>query len=85
MEKLKPCPWCKSTIDIVPCDDEGNIHRESGYENDPWSGLGYLLVHELPYDVECPIATHPGDDSPLGRNIYDSKEAAIKAWNKHAI
>lgn len=78
---IKPCPWCGKIPVIVPCDDEGNIHTEEGYEENPWSGLGYLILHEQPYDIKCVIATHPADGTALGRTIYDSREDAIAAWN----
>ena len=48
--ELKPCPWWGKLPTIVPCDDEGNIHTEEWYEEEPLSGLGYLLLHEQPYD-----------------------------------
>ena len=75
MDKKLICPFCGREVRIVVCDDEGNIHPDE-YEDDPWSGLGYMLVHEEADGVQCPIATEP--DEPLGRLIYDSREEARK-------
>lgn len=83
MEKeLLPCPFCGSEIRIVVCDDEGNI-REDNYENDPWSGLGYRLYHDIAdcKNGNCPIAGHEGDGE-MGIWIYDTREDAIEAWNR---
>ncbi len=79
MDKKLTCPFCGREVRIVVCDDEGNIHPDE-YEDDPWSGLGYMLVHEEADGVQCPIATEP--DEPLGRLIYDSREEAADTWNK---
>ena len=79
--KLTPCPFCNGEVKIVVCDDEGNDHNDD-YENDPWSGLGYKLRHtgeDVPNGVECPIATHDGED--LGKLIYDTREEAATIWN----
>ena len=80
--KLK-CPFCGGEVHIVVCDNEGNTHNEE-YENDPWSGLSFALVHEqrdVPEGRECPIATHDDDDVHLGMWLYDTRKEAIKAWN----
>jgi hypothetical protein len=81
MEDLKPCPFCGRIPRIAVCDDEGNLHHEE-YENDPWSGLGYLLEHVAieENDYICPVATF--EDEPIGTRIYDSREEAINAWNR---
>lgn len=81
--KLKPCPFCGNKIKLVVCDDEGNIHYETGYENNPWSGIGYKLCHEIDDDPEqdCPIAGYKGEGE-MGIYIYDTREDAIEAWNK---
>ena len=80
--KLKSCPFCGSKIRIVVCDDEGNTHDDN-YVNDPWSGLGYQLYHDITDDSnnQCPIARHEGEGI-MGVWIYDSKEEAIEAWNR---
>lgn len=78
------CPFCGGTVHIAVCDDEGNIHDEE-YEKDPWSGLGYVLIHEekdVPKTEGCPIATYDDDNSKLGIYIYDTKEEARQVWNK---
>ena len=55
--ELKPCPFCGAKIKVIVCDYEGNRHDEE-YENDPWSGLGYELYHDIEDDnaSDCPIA-----------------------------
>ena len=76
MTKLLPCPFCGGMTKVVQCDDEGNVRGEE-YESNPWSGLGYRVVHE---SDDCPIST--GED---GYNlIYDSREEAVEAWNNRA-
>lgn len=76
MSELKPCPFCGCKSKIVQCDDEGNVRGEE-YESNPWSGLGYRVVHE---SDDCPIST--GEE---GYNlIYDSREQAVEAWNNRA-
>lgn len=76
MSKLLPCPFCGGEAEIVQCDDEGNVRGEE-YESNPWSGLGYRVVHE---SDDCPIFT--GED---GYNlIYDSREEAESHWNRRA-
>ena len=83
MNELK-CPFCGGTVRIVVCDDEGNYPKPEGYEDEPWSGLGYLLCHSEKDAIgECPIAGEPYEDM-LGRIIYDTPEEAIAAWNKRA-
>lgn len=73
------CPFCGEPVLICVCDDEGNLH-ELEYENDPYSGLGYVLVHWT--EVTCPIASFDGET--LGREIYDTIEEAVNAWTcKH--
>lgn len=82
--ELMPCPFCGGKASILVCDDEGNIHDES-YEQDPWSGLGYMLQHtreDVPEDIDCPIATSKGEG--LGMLIYDTREEATEVWNKGA-
>lgn len=82
MNKLKPCPFCNGIVRIVICDDEGNYPKSPDYEDDPCSGLGYLLCHSTEdANGECPIAGHPGEDN-LGITIYDTIEEATNAWNK---
>lgn len=77
------CPFCGGEVHITVCDDEGNLHYEEGYEENPWSGLGYKLVHER-CDVKskrsCPIATYDEDCTQLGTYIYDTCEEAENAW-----
>ena len=81
LDNLKVCPFCGSSISIVVCDDEGNIHPDE-YEHNPWSGLGYMLYHDINDDPKgrCPIAGHEGE-GVLGTFIYDTREEATEAWN----
>lgn len=79
MAKLK-CPFCGGEVSVVVCDDEGNL-RNDEYENDHWSGLGYLLYHDKSQAKgDCPIAQHEGE-GVLGTRIYDTRKEAVQAWN----
>ena len=84
MSELKPCPFCGAHIRIVVCDDEGNVHDDD-YENNPWSGIGYRIYHDITDDSSnsCPIARHEGEGE-LGIWIYDSRSEAIETWNRRA-
>lgn len=77
-EKLRPCPFCGGKARLQLTDDEGNFKDESYLEN-PYSGVGYVIVHDISDSGTCPIATD--SDSSQGSYIYASKEAAINAWN----
>ncbi|RKS87285.1 hypothetical protein DES39_0505 [Orbus hercynius] len=77
--KLLPCPFCGGKAHIAVCDAEGNPHDDS-YENDPWSGLSYTLMHSFIENELCPIAHF--EDTTLGTTLYDSREELIKAWNE---
>lgn len=79
IEKLIPCPFCGREARLQLTDEEGNFKDESYLEN-PYSGVGYVIVHDISDSETCPIATHC--DEVLGTNIYTSKEAAINAWNR---
>lgn len=79
--KLDPCPFCGGEVEVVVCDDEGNIHSEE-YECDPWSGLSYGLRHMADRNANCPIAE--GWDDLLGCYLYDTREEAVAAWNRRA-
>ena len=77
--KLKNCPFCgKQAVYIAVCDDEGNYHGQIGceYENDPWSGLSYALMHEG--WGECILCT---SDEVMGGVLFDTAEEAADAWN----
>lgn len=79
MEEMNPCPFCLGEARIAVCDSEGNI-RDWAYEDDPYSGMSYGIVHGLgDYSGECPIAS----DDPLPW-LYDTREEAIGAWNHRA-
>lgn len=76
-EKLRPCPFCGGKARLQPTDDEGNFKDESYLEN-PYSGVGYVIMHDTSNSTDCcPIATD--SDSSQGSYIYASKEAAINA------
>jgi hypothetical protein len=75
---MRKCPFCGRLPRLQLCDREGN-HKPDEYANDPWSGLGYLIVHEYEKAVQCPIATHEGET--IGCQRYDSPEEAKAAWN----
>lgn len=78
-EKLRPCPFCGGEAKIQLTDSEGNGKSESYLEN-PYSGVGYVIVHDISNSADCcPIATDY--DVVQGGNIYTSKEEAINAWN----
>lgn len=76
---LKKCPFCGGNAHIIVCDGEGNHHRDE-YENNPWSGLGFMLYHDEFENPNCPIAHEPG--AQCGRYIYDNREEAALAWNQ---
>lgn len=78
-EKLRPCPFCGGEAKLQLTDDEGNFQDESYLEN-PWSGVGYVIIHNISDSTSfCPIATD--SNSSQGGYIYASKEAAIVTWN----
>lgn len=75
------CPFCGGEVHIVVTDEEGNLHPEEGYEDDPWSGLEYHLMHsdeDVPSDQICPIAM---DGELLGEYGYKTRERAVEIWN----
>lgn len=85
-DKIK-CPFCGGEVHIVVCDDDANIHREKGYEEDPCNGLGYVLIHkqeDVPNNIYCPIATYADEDF-IGGLIYDTREEAVKIWENNEI
>lgn len=81
-EKLRLCPFCGGEARLQLTDDEGNFRDESYLEN-PYSGVGYVIMHDISDSGTCPIATD--SDSSQGSYIYASKEAAINAWNGRTV
>lgn len=76
-DKLRECPFCGGEVTIGVFDSEGN-RRPPEYENDPWSGLRFALLHHT--DEECPISTY--DAEILGIYLYDTRAEAAAAWNR---
>lgn len=72
------CPFCGSFPKIIVCDDEGNIHSEN-YINNPYSGIGFMLEHNIEDNPNCPIANHSGE--PCGCTIYDTLDEFVNTWN----
>ena len=73
------CPFCgEEVIHVAVCDDEGNIHGLIGceYEYDPWSGLGYVLIHDG--WGECVLCTDD-DQTCMGGIIFDTPDEALEA------
>lgn len=79
--KLLPCPFCGGEARILVSDSEGNL-RDDDYEMNPWSGLGYRLIHAIEENEGCPIAKYDCDGAEMGVYIYNSKKEAIEAWNR---
>lgn len=81
---LKLCPFCGGKVNLVLCDDEGNLHDEV-YRERPYSGLGFMLRHAHEENLGCPIASYECDGGILGGvYIYDTEEQAAEAWNRRA-
>ena len=82
MNNVMVCPFCGGTVRVIPCDDEGNYPKDSEYEANPYSGLGYVICHDENDSIgNCPIAREVGEGMQ-GRLIYDSPEEAVEMWNK---
>ncbi|MEK3955836.1 hypothetical protein [Psychrobacillus sp. FSL K6-1464] len=77
-EELKPCPFCGGIAKILVSDDEGNDRNEE-YEQEPWSGLSFKIVHTFDGNESCPIATHIGET--IGSILYDNRKELIGRWN----
>ena len=86
-ERLLPCPFCGVVPQILICDDEGNVHEEDGYMDDPWSGLTFAISHHCRQDgaVDCPIATFNLDDEILGTRLYYSIDELVETWNSRCL
>lgn len=78
-EQIGTCMFCGKPVYVDITDEEGNYPKAPGYEEDPYSGLCYVLVHTYSDEYLCPIAHHEGEHLGL---IYDTKEDAIAAWNR---
>lgn len=81
LESLKPCPFCGGNVSIGISDDEGNP-RDEEYESDPWSGLSFTILHGYDDNEGCPIAHYNEDGETVGILLYESREEAVKTWNK---
>lgn len=80
--ELKPCPFCGGAVRLQLTDAEGNW-RDKSYLEYPYSGIGYVLVHDTNNsEDECPIATYAEDETSLGRWMYNSEKSAEEAWNR---
>lgn len=74
------CPCCKKdAVFISVYDDEGNWHGELGceYQSNPWSGLSFGIEHPEGWG-ECLLCS---EDDPMGGILFETEEAARKAWN----
>jgi len=84
--RMEPCPFCGSeNVDLMVMDDEGNPKgllgsgRAESYLLDPWSGLGFSIVHPPGDDAEpCPIS-----DVTFAYS-YGTPQDAARAWNTRA-
>lgn len=76
--RLKKCPFCGGDFKFQLTDEEGNF-RDKSYLNDPYSGIGYVVTHPVPWD-SCPIATEDGET--LGHIIYERVEEAVDSMNE---
>lgn len=77
--ELKKCPFCGGEVKLQLTDDEGNFKDES-YLEEPYSGIGYVIIHDNSLGIDCPVATNCGNS--IGMYIYRYKKAAIDAWNE---
>lgn len=80
-EFLKPCPFCGGNVSLGVSDDEGN-QRNLEYENDPWSGLSFTILHGHESNKDCPVAKYEEDGGMMGVYLYESRDEAMNAWNK---
>ena len=85
MTELKPCPFCGGKVNLVLCDNEGNLH-DYGYREHPYSGLAFMLCHTHEGSPDCPIASYECDGVIFGGvHIYDTEEEAAETWNRRAV
>mgnify|MGYP001853384140 CR=1 FL=1 len=75
---LLPCPFCGEKVEIQLTDNNG-VWQGKNYLQNPVNGIGYVITH--PSVPQCPIAA---SGERVGRDIYVSKDAAAKMWNRRA-
>lgn len=80
--KVKNCPFCGGTFEIVAVDENGNLYNADDPEDLPIDVCCYLtygVVHESLYN-DCPIATV--GRALLGDVEYDTRDEAIWEINR---
>jgi hypothetical protein len=71
--ELKSCPFCGGKINIVSCNEDGDIIAFGKY-------LG--IEHTAEDNALCPIALYRG--KIMGEQIYSDKAEVAEFWNRRA-